>query len=185
MHAIRAFFSLIIHIIRTIISEDCHFNTYTYTHTLSPSLVPDMSKKFCPDCGYDTLKRVSVRVNSRGIKVYVNWKKPISLRGSKYSVPTPKGGRHAANLILTEDEYEEAIAKKKRSQRKKKKYEDDIFSADFLDASLFERSGARRTGKQSGTDRFGLANGGIVIGHGRRNPNEGRKGRGKGKRKKK
>ncbi|XP_054707464.1 RNA-binding protein NOB1-like [Uloborus diversus] len=64
-----------------------------------------MTKQFCPNCGNKTLKRVAVTINEDGTKnVHINFRKPINLRGTKYSLPTPKGGKHAVNPILCEDQ---------------------------------------------------------------------------------
>ncbi|KAI1285530.1 RNA-binding protein NOB1 [Halotydeus destructor] len=66
----------------------------------------ELGRKFCPACGnLGTLKRVSVTVNEAGEKViHINFKRPISIRGTKYSLPTPRGGKHANNLVLVEDQ---------------------------------------------------------------------------------
>ncbi|XP_053208128.1 RNA-binding protein NOB1-like [Panonychus citri] len=65
-----------------------------------------MDKKFCPSCGnHGTLKRVSVVVNEKGEKVIqINFKRQISTRGTKYSLPMPKGGKHGNDPILFEDQ---------------------------------------------------------------------------------
>lgn len=64
------------------------------------------SKNFCPSCGnLNTLKRVAVTVNADGSKtVHINFKKPINVRGTKYSLPQPKGGKHAVNPVLVADQ---------------------------------------------------------------------------------
>jgi RNA-binding protein NOB1 len=52
-----------------------------------------------------TLKRVAVTVKDDGTKiVHINFKKPINIRGTRYSLPTPKSGKHANNLILVADQ---------------------------------------------------------------------------------
>jgi RNA-binding protein NOB1 len=66
----------------------------------------DMRKKFCPGCGNaNTLKRVAVTVNENGEKeLHINFRKPISTRGTNKSLPMPKGGKHANNPIVVEDQ---------------------------------------------------------------------------------
>jgi len=66
----------------------------------------DLSTKFCPGCGnLRTLKRVAISVNEKGEKVInINFKKQISLRGTKYSLPMPRGGKHSNNPILVADQ---------------------------------------------------------------------------------
>ncbi|XP_044743917.1 RNA-binding protein NOB1 [Chrysoperla carnea] len=64
-----------------------------------------MTKVFCPTCGNQTLKRVAVTVDENGKQViHINARKPLTARGKKFSLPTPKGGKHANNPILFEDQ---------------------------------------------------------------------------------
>lgn len=64
-----------------------------------------MTKQFCPACGNKTLKRVSVDVAEDGsTKLYINYKRPINIRGTRYSLPMPKGGKHSTDPILCEDQ---------------------------------------------------------------------------------
>ncbi|KAK8726375.1 hypothetical protein OTU49_010236 [Cherax quadricarinatus] len=66
-----------------------------------------MTKIFCPHCGNKTLKKASVTVNPDGTqKIWINTKRPINIKGTKYSLPTPKGGKHGRNPILVEDQRE-------------------------------------------------------------------------------
>ncbi|GBM16205.1 RNA-binding protein NOB1 [Araneus ventricosus] len=65
----------------------------------------DTTKKFCPNCGNKTLKRVAVTVNDDGTKnIHINFRRPLQIRGTKYSLPMPKGGKHAMNPILCDDQ---------------------------------------------------------------------------------
>lgn len=78
-----------------------------------------MTKLFCPNCGNKTLKKVSVTVNPDGTqKIWINTKKPISKRGTKYSLPTPKGGKHGRNPILVADQREAKRFSSKMSRKK-------------------------------------------------------------------
>lgn len=64
-----------------------------------------MEKVFCPKCGNKTLKKVAVSVDSEGKqKIHINGRKQLTGRGTKFSLPTPKGGKHANNPILFEDQ---------------------------------------------------------------------------------
>ena len=73
--------------------DDCSYTT------------PLMSREFCPICRDKTLKRVSVIVNSDGSKQsHISTRRPISKRGKKFSLPAPKGGKHAVNPRLFEDQ---------------------------------------------------------------------------------
>jgi RNA-binding protein NOB1 len=66
----------------------------------------DMNRKFCPSCGnLRTLKRVAVSVNESGEKIiHINFHKPINVRGTRYPLPAPKGGKHSNNPVLVEDQ---------------------------------------------------------------------------------
>lgn len=64
-----------------------------------------MTKKFCPKCGNDTLKKVAVSVDENGKQqIHINARKPLTSRGKKYSLPTFKGGKHSNNPQLAEDQ---------------------------------------------------------------------------------
>ncbi|CAL4060566.1 unnamed protein product [Meganyctiphanes norvegica] len=66
-----------------------------------------MDKVFCPKCGNKTLKKVSVTLNPDGTQhIWVNTKRAINTKGMKYSLPRPKGGKHAFNPILVADQRE-------------------------------------------------------------------------------
>ncbi|CEG82681.1 hypothetical protein RMATCC62417_16722 [Rhizopus microsporus] len=80
-----------------------------------------------------------------------------NLRGTKYDIPRPKGGRKANNIVLREDQREYI----KANQFKKKKALVDMFDPDFI--PLYGKTNTREvTNNMFGTD---------VIGFGRRNPN--------------
>lgn len=70
------------------------------------SITKIMTKKFCPKCGNDTLKRVPVEIKPDGSVQYFLSRNPkvLSKRGKKMSLPMPQGGKHAMNPILCEDQ---------------------------------------------------------------------------------
>lgn len=64
-----------------------------------------MTKKFCPACGNDTLKKVAVSLDENGkMVIHINTKRPLTARGKKFSLPTIKGGKHPNNPILVDDQ---------------------------------------------------------------------------------
>lgn len=78
-----------------------------------------MEKIFCPHCGNKTLKKVSVTLDPDGTqRIWINTKRPISKRGMKYSLPTPKGGKHSRNPILVADQREANKSSSKMSKKK-------------------------------------------------------------------
>jgi len=65
----------------------------------------DVTKIFCPRCGNKTLKRVSVSVDGNGKQViHINTRKPLTAKFKNQPLPAPKGGKHACNPILFEDQ---------------------------------------------------------------------------------
>uniref|UniRef100_A0A914W4T8 RNA-binding protein NOB1 n=1 Tax=Plectus sambesii TaxID=2011161 RepID=A0A914W4T8_9BILA len=64
-----------------------------------------MTKKFCPRCGNDSLHRVAVTVNPDGTtQIHLSQRKLVNKRGLKHSIAAPKGGKHALNAIVFEDQ---------------------------------------------------------------------------------
>jgi RNA-binding protein NOB1 len=65
-----------------------------------------MTKLFCPKCGHATLKKVGVSIDDDGNQhIHINGRKPLTARGKRFSLPTPKGGQHFQYPILTEDQH--------------------------------------------------------------------------------
>ncbi|CAG8609415.1 5965_t:CDS:2 [Ambispora gerdemannii] len=130
-------------------------------------ITSNMEKQFCPSCGGPTLIRTSTTTDENGnIRYYLKKNFQHNLRGTKYSIPNPKGGRNPNNLILREDqpEYQKAI----KAHRKQKIV--DIFNPDYVPKMLIGSPANNKAGPP-------------VIGHGRRNPNETKRGKSKGKKK--
>eukprot|EP00833_Pecoramyces_ruminatium_P006315 jgi/Orpsp1_1/1180347/evm.model.c7180000073040.1 len=136
-----------------------------------------MSKKFCPQCGHDTLIRTSVSIDKNGNKIY-HLKKNFNyrLRGTKYSIPTYVGGQNANNIILSEDqnEYQKALKQQKFKARKEKVV--DLLDPDYLN-TLFTGEDSKLNSRNKGKTRKTRNDytGDIIIGYGRRNPNERRR----------
>jgi RNA-binding protein NOB1 len=125
--------------------------------------------KFCGDCGSPTLRRASYTINSNGQRtIWLRDDYVYNLRGTKYPLPTPKGGRQG-DLVLRADqrEYQRALARQKRQQEKLDKQRNDQDALDERLAAIF--GDLRIGGKQS------LQAGRAEIGFGRRNPNEPRR----------
>lgn len=85
-------------------------------------LCTNMSAKFCPSCGnLGTLKKVCVMTNSNGEKqIHINFKRPINIRGKKYSMPMPKGGKHSTDPIVVADQPIPQMRAAKAAVRDKK-----------------------------------------------------------------
>ncbi|CAF4955818.1 unnamed protein product [Pieris macdunnoughi] len=83
-----------------------HLRTYIFRCTTCFKTTSVMTKLFCPKCGHATLKKVAVSVDEKGNQhIHINGRKPLSGRGKRFSLPTPKGGQHFQYPILTEDQH--------------------------------------------------------------------------------
>lgn len=102
---------------------------------LKPRLCKDPEKRFCPSCGGPTLIRTSITYvtaspeHPQGYILHLKKNFQYKLRGTQYSLPTPKMGRaggqgSVANPVLREDQKEwvkgvkSAEIKKDKEQRR-------------------------------------------------------------------
>lgn len=108
----------------------------------------NMDAIFCPSCGNNTLFKMAINVSESGVQHHEMRKKRYNLRGTKYSIPMPKGGKKNTDLVLREDQ----IPKDPRHSK-----ELDLMDPDSSwSFNVKKRAGGRDT----------------KVGHGRRNPNE-------------
>ncbi|KAI9027941.1 Nin one binding Zn-ribbon like-domain-containing protein [Hyaloraphidium curvatum] len=133
-------------------------------------ITSDMEKKFCPSCGNNTLMRASCQIGDDGsMKIFLKKNFQYNNRGTKYSIPTPKGGKKAAqDLILAEDDpnYQRALREHRRMLKKAASSGADPFSPEFV-PSFLQGAGGSTSGAPRGVDLSGPR-----IGYGRSNPNE-------------
>ena len=140
----------------------------------------DIERMFCEQCGSHLLAKVSVYINQDGELTYFkNPRRKPRLRGTKYSLPKPKGGREGDGLVLREDELlvGEKKMRVKRIEKEKRTMEKQIndtiqgnywaggagYGANV--SNLLYENGAKGGSTHShGTDQ-------IVIGMGKKNPN--------------
>lgn len=116
----------------------------------------ELGTKFCDSCGNAALLRVSFNVNKKGVaRIYINPKKTLNTRGTKYPIPKPRGGRHNNDLILRADQVD--MARQKRIEKRLERQ-----NVDVLDPTTFYNAGAK----------FSPHSKPVVVGYGRRNPNE-------------
>ncbi|KAM9410812.1 RNA-binding protein NOB1 [Pholidichthys leucotaenia] len=92
----------------------------------------DMSKVFCPHCGNQTLKKVAVTVNEDG-NVHMHFSrnpKVLNPRGLRHALPLPRGGKHANNPHLVEDQRfpQQRLSRKARQKT-------DVFDPDYVAGS--------------------------------------------------
>lgn len=120
------------------------------------SVTRDLEKKFCDHCGNFAMHRVGFRVDKDGVaRAYLNPKKGPFLRGTKYSIPMPRGGRHNKDLILRADQID--TVQQRRIEKRLER-----MNVDVLDPGTMYNAGAN----------FRPHERPLVIGYGRRNPNE-------------
>jgi RNA-binding protein NOB1 len=125
----------------------------------------EMERVFCPRCGNLTLERVEVSVGADGAEFY-GVKKRHVLRGTKYSLPKPRGGRRG-NPILSEDMM------RRQRPRKVKKAADaaeaaDPFAPGYGATAAWTPGGGAGPGGGNVGDK-GLA---MMLSSWKNNPNE-------------
>ena len=113
----------------------------------------DLSRIFCPKCGNQTMQKVEHTVTRDGVEQF-GVRKKFVLRGSKYSLPLPKGGRREKKIILREDQLMSV-------RLTKKQIGEDVFAAEYNEESYADdkRFASQKTAFE-------------VAGDVRRNPNE-------------
>lgn len=133
----------------------------------------NMEKRFCPSCGNPTLIKTTTSIDPLTGKIIYHLKKNFryNIRGTKFSLPEPKGGRQQ-EIILREDqkEFQRALKKENREKQKNLKFTESLGDGTwFLDSpdGLTANSSRRSGGSLKGANQHG----GLVIGCGKRNPN--------------
>ncbi|XP_025656126.2 RNA-binding NOB1-like protein isoform X3 [Arachis hypogaea] len=126
------------------------------------TVTADIGRIFCPKCGNGgTLRKVAVTVGENGI-VMAARRPRVTLRGTKFSLPLPKGGRDAVtkNLILREDQLPQRVLYPKTKKASKK--DDDIFAS----GSVFTHHTDKRAPFHPPIRKA------LAVFSGRRNPND-------------
>ena len=123
-----------------------------------------MTKAFCPSCGNKTLKKVAVTLNEEGKQqIHINFRKPISKKGKRFSLPMPKGGKHANNPILCEDQPLPDQRLSRLARIKNDPLQDDYIAgySPFIMRDVYSKSAM-----------LGIRAGGSIKYWMRKNPNE-------------
>ncbi|KAJ7952331.1 RNA-binding protein NOB1 [Quillaja saponaria] len=97
------------------------------------TVTAEIGRMFCPKCGNGgTLRKVAVTVGENGI-VLAARRPQITLRGTKFSLPLPQGGRNAItkNPILREDQLPQKFLHPK-NRKKANQQGDDFFPPDNI-----------------------------------------------------
>ncbi|KAM4744654.1 RNA-binding protein NOB1 [Anableps anableps] len=89
----------------------------------------NMNKLFCPHCGNQTLKKLAVTISGDGsIQMHFSKNpKVLNPRGLRHSLPLPRGGKHADNPHLVEDQRfpQQRLSRKARQKT-------DVFDPDYV-----------------------------------------------------
>ncbi|PKA48617.1 hypothetical protein AXF42_Ash020490 [Apostasia shenzhenica] len=126
-------------------------------------VTPEVGKIFCPKCGNGgTLRKVSVTVGENGILLAAR-RQRIILRGTKFSLPLPQGGRDAItkDLILREDQLPRKLLYPK-TKKKSNEQNDDFLCSD----NIFSHGGDKRAPLKPPVRKA------IAVFSGKRNPND-------------
>lgn len=123
----------------------------------------EIGRIFCPSCGNGgTLRKVAVTVGQNGIVIAAR-KPRVSLRGTKFSLPLPQGGRNgiAKNPVLREDQLEQKFLYPK-TKKKNKQGDDDIFTQDTIFVNHTDKKAPLKPPMRQT----------VAVFSGRRNPND-------------
>ncbi|XP_022155509.1 RNA-binding protein NOB1 [Momordica charantia] len=128
------------------------------------NVTAEIGRIFCPKCGNGgTLRKVAVTVGENGV-VLASHKPRIRLRGTKFSLPLPQGGRDAItkNLVLREDQLPQKFLHPK-TKKKVNKQGDEFFAVDdfFSNHNTDKRAPLQPPVRQA-----------LAVFSGKRNPND-------------
>ncbi|KAM4084866.1 hypothetical protein ACB094_08G165000 [Castanea mollissima] len=126
------------------------------------TVTAEIGRIFCPKCGNGgTLRKVAVTVGENGV-VLADRRPRIRLRGTKFSLPLPQGGREAItkNLILREDQLPQKFLHPK-TKKKTNKQGDDIYTADDFGRHVDKRAPLQPPVRKA-----------LAVFSGKRNPND-------------
>ncbi|XP_074142196.1 RNA-binding protein NOB1 [Sminthopsis crassicaudata] len=130
----------------------------------------DMTRIFCAHCGNRTLKKVAVTVNDDG-SLHMHFSrnpKVLNARGLRYSLPAPKGGKHANNPHLTEDQPFPQQRLSRKARQKTNVFDPDYIAgiSPFVENDIYSRAatlqirdsalgaGRRRLNPNASTKKF-------------------------------
>ncbi|XP_022759978.1 RNA-binding protein NOB1 isoform X2 [Durio zibethinus] len=128
------------------------------------TVTAEIGRIFCPKCGNGgTLRKVAVTVGENGI-VLASHRPRITLRGTKFSLPLPQGGRDAItkNLILREDQLPQKFLYPKTKKKVNKQGDNDFFMA----GNAFTHHTDKRAPLQPPVRKA------LAVFSGKRNPND-------------
>ncbi|XP_010274767.1 PREDICTED: RNA-binding protein NOB1-like [Nelumbo nucifera] len=123
----------------------------------------EIGRIFCPKCGNGgTLRKVAVTVGENGV-ILAGHRPRITLRGTKFSLPLPQGGRDAItkNLILREDQLPHKVLYPKIKKKSNKQGEDILTSDNIFGPVSGKKAPLKPPIRQA-----------LAVFSGKRNPND-------------
>ncbi|NWU67728.1 NOB1 protein, partial [Pterocles burchelli] len=104
----------------------------------------DMTKVFCPHCGNKTLKKVAVSVSEDG-SLHMHFSrnpKVLNPRGLRYPLPAPRGGKHANNPHLVEDQPFPQQRLSRKARQKTNVFDPDYIAglSPFVENDIYSRA---------------------------------------------
>ncbi|XP_077241822.1 RNA-binding NOB1-like protein [Tasmannia lanceolata] len=127
------------------------------------NVTAEIGRIFCPKCGNGgTLRKVSATVGENGI-VLAARRPRVTLRGTKFSLPLPQGGRDAItkNLILREDQLPNKLLYPKLKKKPNKQGMDILSSDDIFSHTADKKAPLKPPVRQA-----------LAVFSGKRNPND-------------
>ncbi|XP_065858242.1 RNA-binding NOB1-like protein [Euphorbia lathyris] len=127
------------------------------------TVTAEIGRIFCPKCGNGgTLRKVAITVGENGITL-ADRRPRICLRGTKFSLPLPQGGRDAIakNVILREDQLPHKYLYPK-TKKKVNKEGDDLFVPDDIFSQNTDKKAPFRPPVRKA----------LAVFSGKRNPND-------------
>ncbi|KAJ2844313.1 20S-pre-rRNA D-site endonuclease nob1 [Coemansia brasiliensis] len=136
-------------------------------------LTGDMNRQFCPSCGHPTLRRCSVSTGADGkLQVHLKANYRNNLRGTVFSLPKPRGGKHTVHDVITRESeraYINAMRHKKRIDAKSNAGMSGAYMLDDpdYDPGMLSNPLSHGNGYGVATDARGMP----MVARNRRNPN--------------
>ncbi|KAI3379258.1 hypothetical protein SNEBB_010753 [Seison nebaliae] len=101
--------------------------------------------EFCTNCGHATLDKCAVMVDENGKKNYMFGKKKKTLRGTKYSLPAFKGGKHPNVPVIRSNQpmaQERVCGKQLRERKQFDVWDESYFTnkSPFLQRDTYSRA---------------------------------------------
>lgn len=103
------------------------------------AITKDAGRLFCPRCGNRALERVTIHVGPDGLEQF-GVRRRHNLRGTRFSLPKPKGGRHGNSVapLLREDVFLSKFKPPKRGKKTGDADDELAFAPEYNDETWFQ-----------------------------------------------